>query len=320
MNQPVYGMNPGMGSPMGMGGPYGASPLGMGSPMGMGGPYGASPMGMGSPMGMQPQTSPMGVPYGGVSQPLGTYTPPMNATMSPYGSPAVSPYASNPGMVNPMGTNPMVTQAAVNNTIQQQAAVSNAIVNNAVAQNSVAQQMAVNMMGRIYVLKEGLCTYKDDYWVIDMDQACKLFKISQRFIDLTLGRTFVFEDPMGNMMMRIQEKPMHLTKTIDVETLSGDIIARVHKEVTFSAPCFSMKFHSNHFGMYNTSDRWKVTGDFAGYNFNVHHKDGKHIAQLARSLLDGNKYAGSYGLRVVGRHNDCLLIALAICVELMMHT
>jgi len=245
------------------------------------------------------------------------------------GSPSVTPYGSNTNLVSPVQMNPYgsMPQTTVVTQVSQQPVVGVGIgigiqpQVSAVVQGAMVQQAIAGATQRIYVLKEGLTTFKDEFWVYDLMTEVKLFKVSQRFIDLTLGKTFVFEDALGNMMMRIQEKPVHLTKTIDIETLDGRIIARVHKEITLSTPCFSMKFHDRFDNYYNSEDKWKVTGDFSGYNFNVHHKSGQHIAQLARSLISGDnasKYSNSYGVRVVGRHNDCLLIALALCVEIMM--
>jgi len=254
------------------------------------------------------------------------------------GSPCISPYSSNSsltsssGPINPYSSLPQqqvvqqVTQVSQQGVVQQSPVVGVSVTTqgpqlSAVVQGAIAQQAIVGATQRIYVLREGLTSYKDEFWVYDLMTEIKLFKVGQRFIDLTLGRTFVFEDNLGNMMMRIQEKPVHLTKTIDIETLDGRTIARVHREITLSTPCFSMKFHDRYDNFYNSEDKWKVTGDFNGYNFNVHHKSGQHIAQLARSLISGDnasKYANSYGIRVVGRHNDCLLIALALCVEIMM--
>lgn len=156
-----------------------------------------------------------------------------------------------------------------------------------------------------YKIRQKMLSIGDDFW-IENQEGERVFKVDGKA--LRLRKTLIFEDLKGNKLARIQERLLAIKNTMAVEDAEGNQMALIKKGLI--APL---------------GDHWTVSvrggpdldvqGNLLDHEYSINQRRTK-IAEVSKKWLS---LTDTYGVEIADGHNDILILALAIAIDMMSH-
>lgn len=160
-------------------------------------------------------------------------------------------------------------------------------------------------MATRYKIRQKLFSIGDDFWIEDQDGK-RVFRVDGKA--LRLHKTLIFEDMSGNKLCQIQERWLPIRETMAIDGPEGEQIALVQKAlITPLRDRWSVKVK-------NGPDL-DVQGNIFDHEYAIKQQR-KKIAEVSKkwfSLTD------TYGVEIDSGHNDILILAVAIAIDMMAH-
>lgn len=157
----------------------------------------------------------------------------------------------------------------------------------------------------VYKMKQNLISFGDDFW-IETDKGERAFKVDGKM--LRIRDTLFFEDMDGNTRCKIQGRVARIKDTMEVEDPDGERIALVQKAL-----------------IEPLRDRWvvkigdgpdlKVQGDILNHEYTI--GEGLHkVAEISKKWF---RIRDTYGVKIQPGHDDLLILAVTVAVDMMAH-
>lgn len=158
---------------------------------------------------------------------------------------------------------------------------------------------------RRYQVRERLIAIGDDYDIKD-EQGQRIFHIDGKV--LRLRHTLIFEDAQGHEVYKIQGRLLHLRETMAIER--GDQkVAEVHKAAV--APLRDRLEVDIAGGQHLT-----VQGNLLDHEYEITQDGRLSIAVVSKRWF---RVRDTYGVEVAAGQDAALLLAIAVCVDAMLH-
>jgi uncharacterized protein YxjI len=153
-----------------------------------------------------------------------------------------------------------------------------------------------------YRLRQKLISIGDDYW-IENAQGQRVFFVDGKAFRLRehLG----FKDVQGNELLSIQEKVMHIKDIYSIYR-NGNVFATVKKALVTP---LRQRFDVHVAG----AENMEVEGKIVDYEYEVH-EGPKRMAVVSKKWFH---IAATYGVDVVPKANDILILAITIVIDMM---
>lgn len=158
---------------------------------------------------------------------------------------------------------------------------------------------------RRYQVRERLIAIGDDYDIKD-EQGQRIFHIDGKV--LRLRHTLIFEDAQGHEVYKIQGRLLHLRETMAIER--GDQkVAEVHKAAV--APVRDRLEVDIAGGQHLT-----VQGNLLDHEYEITQDGRLSIAVVSKRWF---RVRDTYGVEVAAGQDAALMLAIAVCVDAMLH-
>jgi uncharacterized protein YxjI len=156
-----------------------------------------------------------------------------------------------------------------------------------------------------YQMHQRMLSIGDDFW-IENEHGEKVFKVDGQA--LRVRKTLVFEDAHGQVLCRIQERLLRIQHSMEIEGPHGESLAMV-KKALFTP----------------LRERWVVqigNGpdlDVQGNILDHEYRIGAGRTQVAEVSKKWFSLRDSYGVAINPGHNDILILAVVVAVDMMAH-
>ncbi|NRQ36705.1 hypothetical protein HII36_33445 [Nonomuraea sp. NN258] len=155
----------------------------------------------------------------------------------------------------------------------------------------------------LYQLQQRVVAIGGDYW-IDNGIGQHAYRVDGKA--LRLRQTFLLKDPSGAELLRLRRKLMRLRETMLVDR-DGETVATVHKHLVGLRDRFTVDLAGG--GELHTK------GDFLAHEYTVT-RDGAVVADISKRWL---RVRDTYGISIVEGEDVPLLLAVAVCVDVLCH-
>ncbi|MDH6128933.1 LURP-one-related family protein [Kitasatospora sp. GP82] len=156
-----------------------------------------------------------------------------------------------------------------------------------------------------YLVKERLFGIGEDYWIEDSG-GHKAFLVDAKV--LRLRDTFELKDSAGQVVAVIKEKTLTVRDAMKIESASGHVVATVRKKL-FTP--FRDKYHVE----LADGGELSVHGDLIDKEYRIE-AHGNRIAEISRKWF---RFRDTYGVEIAAGADAALLLAVAVCVEHLVH-
>jgi len=159
--------------------------------------------------------------------------------------------------------------------------------------------------GTRYQMRQKMVSIGDDFW-IENEQGQKVFKIDGKA--LRVRQTLIFEDAHGKELCKIQEKMLRIKDSMEIEGPQGGQMALVKKAMITPV-----------------RERWvvKIKGgkdlDVQGNILDHEYSIGEGRDKIAEVSKKWFRLRDSYGVSIDPGQDDVLILAVAVCIDEMVH-
>jgi len=159
--------------------------------------------------------------------------------------------------------------------------------------------------GTRYQMRQKMVSIGDDFW-IENEQGQKVFKIDGKA--LRVRQTLIFEDAHGKELCKIQEKMLRIKDSMEIEGPQGGQMAMVKKAM-----------------LTPLRERWvvKIKGgkdlDVQGNILDHEYSIGEGRDKIAEVSKKWFRLRDSYGVSIDPGQDDILILAVAVCIDEMVH-
>jgi uncharacterized protein YxjI len=159
--------------------------------------------------------------------------------------------------------------------------------------------------GTRYQMRQKMVSIGDDFW-IENEQGQKVFKIDGKA--LRVRQTLIFEDAQGKELCKIQEKMLRIKDSMEIESPQGGQMAMVKKAMITPL-----------------RERWvvKIKGgkdlDVQGNILDHEYSIGEGRDKIAEVSKKWFRLRDSYGVSIDPGQDDVLILAVAVCIDEMVH-
>jgi len=159
--------------------------------------------------------------------------------------------------------------------------------------------------GTRYQMRQKMVSIGDDFW-IENEQGQKVFKIDGKA--LRVRQTLIFEDAHGKELCKIQEKMLRIKDSMEIEGPQGGQMAMVKKAMITPL-----------------RERWvvKIKGgkdlDVQGNILDHEYSIGEGRDKIAEVSKKWFRLRDSYGVSIDPGQDDVLILAVAVCIDEMVH-
>lgn len=156
-----------------------------------------------------------------------------------------------------------------------------------------------------YQMREKMFAIGDDFWIED-ERGQRAFKIDGKA--LRVRQTLIFEDAHGRELLKIQERMLRIKDTMEIEDANGRRVATVKKAmITPLRERFSVNVEGG--------PDLDVQGNLLDHEFTISAGRDK-VAEVSKKWF---RIRDSYGIEVDAGQNDILMVAIAVCIDQMVH-
>jgi uncharacterized protein YxjI len=154
-------------------------------------------------------------------------------------------------------------------------------------------------------MRQKMVAIGDDFW-IENDKGQKVFKVDGKA--LRVRQTLVFEDAQGKELCKIQEKMLRIKDSMEIEGPQGGQMALVKKAMITPV-----------------RERWvvKIKGgkdlDVQGNILDHEYSIGEGRDKIAEVSKKWFRLRDSYGVSIDPGQDDVLILAVAVCIDEMVH-
>jgi uncharacterized protein YxjI len=159
--------------------------------------------------------------------------------------------------------------------------------------------------GTRYQMRQKMVAIGDDFW-IENDQGQKVFKVNGKA--LRVRQTLVFEDAHGKELCKIQERMLRIKDSMEIEGPNGEQLGMVKKAmITPVRERWVVKIK-------NGPDL-DVQGNILDHEYSIGEGRDK-IAEVSKKWF---RLRDTYGVSIDPGQNDILILAVAVCIDEMVH-
>ena len=160
-------------------------------------------------------------------------------------------------------------------------------------------------MSTRYKIRQKLMSIGDDFW-IENQEGERVFKVDGKA--LRLRKTLIFEDMDGKKLCKIQERLLAFKDTMVIEGPDGDQMAVIKKGLI--APL------GDHWTVkVRNGPDLDVQGNILDHEYSIMERR-KKIADVSKKWLS---ITDTYGVAIAEEHNDILILAIALAIDMMSH-
>jgi uncharacterized protein YxjI len=157
-----------------------------------------------------------------------------------------------------------------------------------------------------YLLKQKIVSIGDDFY-IENERGEQVFHIDGKI--LTIRDTLIFKDMHGRELCHIKEKLVKVRDTMYIENPDGKVIATIKKDlINVFRDHWTVKIE-------NGLDL-EIKGNVLDYDYRI--REGRHdIARVSKKFF---QVRDSYGIEIQTGQNDILILAIAVALDMMVHS
>ena len=180
-----------------------------------------------------------------------------------------------------------------------------AAVAGAVAGRAASAQRDDGVAGTRYQMRQRMLAIGDDFFITD-DQGHRAFKIDGKL--LRVRSTLMFEDANGQQLYKIQEKLLRVRESMTIERVDGSAAAKVHNALITPL-----------------RDRWTINvpggadlraqGNILQHEYRIE-RDAAAVATVSKRWF---RIRDSYGVEIAPGHDDALILAITVVIDMMAH-
>lgn len=156
-----------------------------------------------------------------------------------------------------------------------------------------------------YTMRQKLISFGDDFWIED-EHGNRAFKVDGKA--MRLRKTLVFEDAHGHALCQIQDRPLRIKETMEVTDPAGQSIAVVKKAMI-------KLLRDRWIVQFSGGEEMHVHGNVLDHEYTI----GKGLNKVAEISKKWLSLTDSYGISVEPGHNDVVVLAVAVVIDMMAH-
>ena len=153
-----------------------------------------------------------------------------------------------------------------------------------------------------YCMRQKLISIGDDYWIENAHGESVFFVDGKAF---RLREHLGFKDVLGNELLSIQEKVMHIKDTYSIYR-DGNVFATVKKALVTP---IRQRFDVHVAG----AENMEVEGNIVDHEYEIH-EGSKRMAVISKKWFH---IADTYGVDIVPKANDILILAITVVIDMM---
>jgi uncharacterized protein YxjI len=154
-------------------------------------------------------------------------------------------------------------------------------------------------------MRQKMVAIGQDFW-IENEQGQKVYKVDGKA--LRVRDTLLFQDAQGRDLCKIQQKLLRIRDTMNIEGPGGETLASVKKAlITPLRDRWTVKV--------GAGPDMEVQGNILDHEYNIE-QGGKKVAEVSKKWF---RVRDTYGVEVAPGHNDILILAATVVVDLMAH-
>ena len=156
-----------------------------------------------------------------------------------------------------------------------------------------------------YVMRQSMIAIGDDFW-IENAQGERAFEVDGKA--LRIRNTLLFKDRHGEVLCKIQERMLRIKDSMEVKGPDGERLAIVKKALIspFRDRCLVK--------VMNGPDL-DVKGNILDHEYTIGEGRDK-VAEVSKKWF---RIRDSYGVQVLPDQDDVIILAVAMCIDQMVH-
>ncbi|MGA5817267.1 LURP-one-related/scramblase family protein [Kitasatospora sp. NPDC094028] len=157
-----------------------------------------------------------------------------------------------------------------------------------------------------YLVREKLFAVGDDYWIED-DRGHKAYLVDGKV--LRLRHTFELKDAHGRVVAVVKEKMLTVRDAMKIEDADGEVVATV-REKLFTP------FRDKYLVELASGGELRIRGDLIDKDYRIENQHGDDLARISRKWF---RVRDTYGVEIADGADTGLLLAVAACVDHLVH-